>query len=138
MTATEMLAMRKILLVDDDAFIVASLQRSLKKQKSWQIEAFCDPAEALERAREQRYDLFLSDYQMPGINGIKFLTKVRALQPEAMRIMLSGQDNIGHVEVDVKEAGIYRFISKPVRADELIAAIDHALQYRQAQRRSVG
>ncbi len=122
--------MHKILLVDDDEFILASLQRSLKKQKDWQVETFSDPAAALDHVRTQRYDLFLSDYQMPGTDGIAFLTKTRSLQPEAMRIMLSGQDNIEHVGQDVKEAGIYRFISKPVRADELIAAIGHALQHR--------
>ena len=128
--------MYKILLVDDDAFILASLQRSLKKQKDWQIETFCDPVAALARAREQPYDLFLSDYQMPGTDGIKFLAKIRAIQPEAMRIMLSGQDNIERMEANIEAAGIYRFINKPVRADELIAAINHALQYYQARKGS--
>ena len=121
--------MYKILLVDDDAFILASLQRSLKKQKDWQIETLCDPVAALTRAREQSFDLFLSDYQMPGIDGIKLLVKIRAIQPEAMRIMLSGRDNIEGVEENVEAAGIYRFINKPVRTNELIAAIDQALQY---------
>jgi len=121
--------MYKILLVDDDAFILASLQRSLKKQKDWQVETLCDPEAALTRAGEQSYDLFLSDYQMPGTDGIKLLAKIRKIQPEAIRIMLSGQDNIECMEENIEAAGIYRFINKPVRADELIAAIDHALQY---------
>jgi len=123
--------MYKLLLVDDDEFILASLQRSLRKQRHWQIEVFSDPVAALKRAEEQSYDLFLSDYQMPGTDGIQLLTQIRSLQPDAMRIMLSGQDNAELIEADVKKAGIYCFINKPVRADELIAAIDHALQYSQ-------
>lgn len=126
--------MYKILLVDDDAFILASLQRSLKKQKDWQIETLYDPAAALTRAREQSYDLFLSDYQMPGTDGIKLLAKIRKIQPDAIRIMLSGQDNIECMEENIEAAGIYRFINKPVRADELIAAINQALQYYSARK----
>ncbi len=122
--------MYKILLVDDDAFILASLRRSLRKQKDWQVKTFSDPAAALDHVQTQTYDLFLSDYQMPGTDGIAFLTKARALQPDAMRIILSGQDNIEQAGQDVEEAGICRFISKPVQSDELIAAIGHALQYR--------
>jgi len=120
--------MHKILLVDDDEFILASLQRVLRKRKDWLVETSSDPVEALDRVREQRYDMFLSDYQMPGTDGIRFLTKTRSLQPGAIRIMLSGQDNIEQAGQDVEEAGIHYFIGKPVKADELIAAIRHAFQ----------
>ncbi len=130
------MAMYKIMLLDDDKFILASLQRSLKKQKDWQIETFFDPVAALKQAGKQRYDLFLSDYQMPGTDGVKFLTKIKSLQPEAMRIMLSGQDNVDFVESDIKQAGIYRFITKPVQTCELIDTIKQALQYYQARQKS--
>ncbi len=124
--------MYKIMAVDDDKFILASLQRSLKKQKNWRVETFCDPVAALAHARNQRYDLFLSDYQMPVTDGVRFLTKIKKLQPESIRIMLSGQDAIELVESDVKAADIYSFINKPVQADELIIAITRALQHYRA------
>ena len=115
------------MVVDDDKFILASIQRSLKKQH-WQIETFFDSDVALEQMRNQQYDLIMSDYQMPGTNGIKFLTETRMLQPTAIRILLSGQDNIEHTENDVAQAGIYSFISKPIRSDELIAIVNQARQ----------
>jgi len=128
--------MYKIMAVDDDKFILASLRRSLKKQKDWHVETFFDPVIALEQARNQDYDLFLSDYQMPIIDGVSFLTKIKLLQPESMRIMLSGRGDTGLVGSDVKAAGIYSFINKPVQADELIIAITQALQHYRACQKS--
>ena len=115
--------------LDDDKFILASMQRSLRKQKNWQIETFFDPVTALQSAHQQRYDLFLSDYQMPGIDGIEFLTKIKLLQPSSISIILSGQNDQKLIEKAIKEAGIYRFITKPVKNDELISAISMALQF---------
>ena len=119
--------------LDDDKFILASMQRSLRKQKNWQIETFFDPVCALESAHQQQYDLFLSDYQMPGIDGIEFLTKIKSLQPSATSIILSGQNDQELIKKAIKVAGIYRFVTKPVKNDELIKVISSALQYYEAK-----
>lgn len=115
--------------LDDDKFILASLRRSLRKEKNWHVETFFDAEDALADARDKRYDLFLSDYQMPGIDGIEFLTKIKTLQPASMRIILSGQDSMELVQQAIKEAGIYTFVSKPVQQLELIEVINKALQH---------
>lgn len=115
--------------LDDDKFILASLQRSLRKEKNWQVETFFDVKDALENARHQRYDLFISDYQMPGIDGIKFLTIIKVLQPTSIRIILSGQDGIELAQQAIKEADIYTFVNKPVQQLELINVISEALQH---------
>ena len=121
--------MYKIMALDDDKFILASLQRSLRKEKNWQVETFFDVKDALANAQHQRYDLFLSDYQMPGIDGIKFLTLIKELQPISIRIILSGQDGIELVQQAIKEADIYTFVNKPVQQLELINVISEALQH---------
>ena len=121
--------MYKIMALDDDKFILASLKRTLRKEKSWQVETYSDPTVALENARDQHYDLFLSDYHMPGIDGIEFLTRIKSLQPSSIRIILSGQDCLDLVQQAIKKAGIYSFVSKPVQQHELIAVINKALEF---------
>lgn len=122
------MAVYKILLVDDDKFILASLQRALRKEKEWQLGTFHDPMEALEHARDQHYDLFISDYRMPGINGIEFLAEVKSLQPASMRIILSGDNNAELVQQAIEEAGVHHFVSKPVQQDQLITIINEAFE----------
>ena len=120
--------MYKILALDDDKFILASLQRSLRKEKNWQVETFNDPLEALEHAHHQQYDLFLSDYQMPGLDGIEFLAKIKTLQPASVRIILSGQGSNEIAHKAIKEAGVSSVVTKPVQQHELITAINQALK----------
>jgi len=121
--------MYKILALDDDKFILASLLRSLRSEKNWQVDTYNDPTIALEHAHHQNYDLFLSDYQMPGLNGIEFLSRIKLLQPASVRIILSGQDSNELVQKAIKEAGVYSVVSKPVQQHELIATINLALQH---------
>ena len=130
--------MYKILALDDDKFILASLQRSLRKEKNWHVETFNDPFDALEHAHHQQYDLFLSDYQMPGLDGIEFLTKIKSLQATSVRIILSGQENNELAQKAIKEAGVYSVVSKPVQQHELITVIKLALKDYEIQQETAG
>ena len=81
--------MYRILLVDDEQNVLNALKRELKEV--YEIETFTNPAEALRRCGEVNFDLVISDYQMPEMNGIEFLKQFGKLQPDASRLILSGQ-----------------------------------------------
>ena len=131
--------MSRILLVDDEASILKALQRVLRavpctaggRSFTLAVSAFSNPEEALEHARHEPCDLVLSDFRMPGMDGIELLKAIKAIQPDAARLILSGYADLNALLRAVNEVGIERFIAKPWNDYELIAAIAQALAHRE-------
>ena len=120
--------MHKIMVVDDDKYILASMQRTLRKASNLQIEYFYDVKLALESASHQNYDLFVCDYQMPYIDGIEFFNRIHRLQPGSKRMLLSGNERSEFSEQSIDTADIHHFLTKPVDKPELISAIEQLLR----------
>lgn len=131
--------MHRILILDDEPFVLSSLRRSLSSWRtdgtraSYCLETFDDPERALARLRDVAFDVVLSDYNMPAMNGVQFLSTVRTLQPDAIRIILSGYADLNAMIGAINQAEIFRFINKPWVDYELKAVLEHAVQYRELQ-----
>ncbi len=123
--------MYRIMLVDDDENILNALQRVLKRQKNWKVESFVSPVEALQRASTHSFDVIISDYRMPDMNGAELLGKIKELQPQSVRMVLSGYADLESVLNAINQAEIYRFVSKPWQDYELITVICKALEHRE-------
>jgi HD-like signal output (HDOD) protein/CheY-like chemotaxis protein len=83
---------KRILFVDDDALVLKGLERSLRSLRGdWDMAFVQDGAEALSRLDEAIFDVVVSDLQMPGMNGVELLSRVKALHPSIVRMALSGQ-----------------------------------------------
>ena len=132
--------MSRIMIVDDEESILKALQRLLRiapctygnKTFRLEIDAFSSPVEALEQARNETYDLFISDYRMPIMDGVEFLKATKTVQPDAARLILSGYADLNALIEAINAAGIRRFIAKPWKDYELIAAIGQSLALRAA------
>jgi DNA-binding NtrC family response regulator len=122
--------MYRILIVDDEESIVNALKRCLRKVADWEIETFTSGSEALRRAEGTSFDLFISDFRMPEMNGVEFLSKVKKIQPNSARIILSGYTDLEALVGAINEAEIFRFINKPWNDYELILTIEQALKYK--------
>lgn len=128
--------MTRVMLVDDEPNILSSLRRTLNAMSSdvfndgVQVEAFASPMQALERARECAFDLVISDYRMPVMDGVAFLEALRELQPQIARLILSGYADLGAMIGAINRARIFRFIAKPWDPLELEIAIRQALEHR--------
>ncbi len=125
--------MYQIMLVDDEENILKALKRVLSKEYEIVIETFIKPEEALIHARTKKFDLFLSDFRMPVMDGVKFLTEVKILQPESMRLILSGYTDLDALMGAINDAEIYRFITKPWQDYELVSTIKQALEFKDIQ-----
>jgi two-component system, probable response regulator PhcQ len=128
--------MTRLMLVDDEPLILSSLRRTLNAMSDevfeggLQIETFETPKHALERAKDCAFDLVISDYRMPVMDGVAFLEALRELQPNIARLILSGYADLGAMIGAVNRARIFRFIAKPWDPLELELAIRQALEHR--------
>ena len=122
--------MTQVIIIDDEPLILQALKRVLRRQE-WQISTFEDPEEALAYAAMETIDLALSDYRMPGMDGITFLKELKAIQPDTFRIVLSGQADMEAVLLAINQAEIYRFITKPWNDAELRITLEQAIRHRE-------
>ncbi len=124
---------RRVLVVDDELNIVSAVRRELSTpplgRYRYEVEGFSDPAQALERARNQSFDVVISDYRMPGMSGLEFLKALAAIQPECARLVLSGQTDMDGLVKMVNETHIYRFIPKPWHDYFLKSSVAQALEF---------
>ena len=129
----------RLLLVDDDASVLASLRRAIRAG-SWEgfsieVETFTSGAEALERMHEHRFDVLVSDLRMPGMDGLTLLAAAADIQPECVRLILSGTADFQAMQTAVNGVGIMRYLTKPWDTDVLIRHIDEAMRHSLDQRR---
>lgn len=116
-----------ILVVDDEPNILKALTRLLR---SYRVVTAASAAEALLLAHRKAFDLVLTDYRMPLMDGIEFLIRFKEIQPDAARLVLSGYADLKGVQAAINKAEVFRFINKPWNEIELISAIESALEHR--------
>lgn len=120
----------KVLFVDDDTNILAAYRRQLRKQ--FDFHTAVGPEEALAMVDEKGpYAVVVSDMQMPVMNGVELLGKLKELSPLTVRMMLTGNADQQTAVEAVNDGSIFRFYTKPCSPEVLSEAINAALaQYR--------
>ncbi len=121
--------MKHILFVDDEPNILQGLQRMLRSMRSeWCMQFVESGPEALSALAELRYDVIVSDMRMPGMSGAELLNLVTERQPEAVRMILSGQADRDHALRAV--GATHQFLSKPCDPELLKATVSRACTLR--------
>jgi DNA-binding NtrC family response regulator len=120
--------MATILLVDDDKNHLNAMWRAFWLDGQHEVERFTSPGEALERAKEQPFDAVVADYRMPEMDGVRFLQAFRELQPQACRIMISGNADMGLFRNAMKEARVHHLLEKPCDGFQLLSAVQEGLE----------
>lgn len=131
----------RILIVDDEPGILKALKRLLVltpctfNGETFRLQVDCCscPEDALRAVRGTPYAMVISDFRMPGMDGVQLLKAVREIQPHAVRFILSGYADLQALIGAINEAQISRFIGKPWNDYELVSAIAQGLAWRALQ-----
>lgn len=123
-----------LLIVDDEAPVLAALQRALRQRLDLDIDLVLhtDPMLALEAARWRRFDVVISDLRMPDIDGVGFLSLIGTLLPDSVRMILTGKADFSTAQAAIQDAGVFRYLTKPWDDAEVVAHVRAALAQAQA------
>ena len=117
----------KILLVDDDAMLLAGMKRHLRNR--FRIETALSGAEALKMIETNGpYAVIVSDFAMPEMNGIEFLSRIKQTYPGTVRMMLTGSSDMTIAVKAVNEGSIFKYLLKPCAAETLREALETGLE----------
>lgn len=118
---------RKVLIVDDEPEVIASIQSALHKEP-YEIMSASNGEEGLHILDEQSVDVVVCNDEMPDMKGVDFLAESQRRHPKVLRVMLSGTAERDALIEAVNTAGIYRFVAKPVQPAQLAKVLREALQ----------
>jgi CheY-like chemotaxis protein len=122
-----MTATRKVLVVDDDPVVGKSFHRVLSQDKGYVVITAHNAAEALERMREQEYDLVVTDIKMPGMDGVELAEEVRARRPWTPVVIVTGYGSLAN-EQRAHAAGVSAFVRKPLSPEMIEETAIYARQ----------
>lgn len=126
-----------VLCVDDDPEMVASVARFLRLD-GYEVVTCTSPGQALAVLGARGVAVMVSDYEMPEMNGVELAVKARRLQPETVRVLLTGRGTLDTALEGINIGEVYRFLAKPFDPDvlrrEVAAAVAHHAEVSAAQR----
>lgn len=116
---------RKVLIVDDDSFIIGLLQRFLRS-KGYLVHSAADGRTGLKKLSQENPDVVLLDIVLPGRGGLEVLPEIKARNPETVVIMISSVDS-ENVAQKALEMGADAYVNKPFDLDVVAQLMEEAL-----------
>jgi two-component system sensor histidine kinase/response regulator len=115
-----------ILLVDDELDNLDALERVFRKK--YCVLKASGAAEGLEILRQHTVQVIVSDQRMPKTSGVEFLRQSLVIQPDAMRLLLTGYTDIESLVEAINKGEIYRYMTKPWDATDLLVTVEKAVE----------
>lgn len=116
-----------VLVVDDDEGLRKALRGVLLSSDKYLVEEAFDGINALEKIKQQSFDIVLLDVDMPRLSGLEALKQIKALNPETIVLIMTAFATIDSAVQAVKD-GAYNYLAKPVSGDELMEILDKAVE----------
>jgi DNA-binding NtrC family response regulator len=116
-----------VLIVDDDDLVLRALGAVFQLETNYVVSLQSDPLAALEIAAETPFDVVISDFLMPRMNGVRFLEEAHRLRPDAFLILLTGYSEWSRIKKAAPKLD-RRYLEKPWSNEELLGAVRSALR----------
>ena len=124
---------RELLLVDDEENVLRALVRVLRRD-GYTIHTALNAEQGFDILARNRIQVIVSDQRMPGSSGTEFLSKVKDMYPDTMRLILSGYTDLATLTNAINRGSIYKFLTKPWDDEDLREQVMEA--FRSAESRS--
>jgi DNA-binding NtrC family response regulator len=122
-----------VLFVDDDPTFLTLVERALQNEP-WRVLTTGEPLRALPLVEWEGVDVLVADIMMPQVDGVELLVRARELFPCIPRLVLSGAADADRALRAINDAGVFRFLRKPLDIPELRRAVGAALHERERLR----
>ena len=124
-----------IVIVDDEEMVLTSLNSFLMLETEYNVKTFTSAQAALDFIAAEPVDLVVSDYLMPEMDGISFLSKVRDIRPEVPRIILTGYADKENAIKAINNVGLFQYIEKPWDNDDILIIFRNGLEKKKLMKR---
>lgn len=125
----------RILVVDDEIELTNALVEMLNKQ-SYQAIGFTDGNKALERLKQESFDILLADLMMPAIDGITLLKSALQIDPNIVGLIMTGQGTV-QTAVDAMKSGAFDYILKPFKLNAVLITLAKSLEVRRLRMENI-
>jgi signal transduction histidine kinase len=120
-----------IFIIDDDPLVTESLGTALRLETPYTVRAFQSGPEALAAVATEPPEVVISDFKMPGMDGLALLKALRRALPDAVLMLLTGYSDKDSAILAVNEAGIFAYVEKPWDLGDLLLKIKAGLERRE-------
>ena len=113
-----------LLVVDDEPDVCDSVHDLLRRE--FRVLKAHSALEGFEVMREEEVHIIMTDQRMPQITGVEMLTKVKARNPMAVRMLFTGYADLESIIAAINQGHVYQFLRKPWQPEDLQAAVRNA------------
>jgi DNA-binding NtrC family response regulator len=117
-----------VVIVDDEEMVLTSIATYLTLETDYRVVTFTSAHQALKFVAEEDVGVVISDFLMPEMDGIAFLSRVRELRPEVPRVILTGYADKENAIKAINEVGLYQYLEKPWDNDDLRIVIRNGIE----------
>ncbi|MDD9945324.1 MAG: response regulator [Myxococcales bacterium] len=128
----------RVVLVDDEEMVLSSLSSFLTLETAYEIMTFTSARKALDFLDENEADVVVSDFLMPEMDGLAFLSRVRDIRPDVPRIILTGYADKENAIKAINDIGLFQYVEKPWNNDDLRLVLRNATERQRLVRKLNG